>query len=119
MFRNSLLAITFALIDDQRTAIVDRIRIDKNIAQISHLKSVSKRQIRKIRRNIKLYIFVVVSQYRRDFDKLINKTIKNSLLNYINFRLIVYLDKMCLYLYNEFDIIVNIDTIARMLRREK
>ncbi len=61
MFRDSLFAMTFALIDDQRLAIVDRIKIDKNIAQISHLESVSKRQIRKIKRNIKLYIFVVAS----------------------------------------------------------
>ncbi len=61
MFRNSLLVITFALIDDQRIAIVDRIKIDKDIAQISHLKSVFKCQIHKIRYNIKLYIFVVAS----------------------------------------------------------
>ncbi len=61
MFRNSLLVITFALIDDQRVAIIDRIKIDKNIAQILHLKNVFKRQIRKIKRNIKLYIFVVAS----------------------------------------------------------
>ncbi len=44
---------------------------------------------------------------------------KNSFLNYINLRFIVYFDEMCLYLYNEFDIIIDIDTIARMLRREK
>ncbi len=61
MFRNSFLVMASTLIDDQRIAIVDRIRIDKNIAQISHLESVSKRQIRKIRYNIKLYIFVVIS----------------------------------------------------------
>ena len=61
MFCNSLLVITFALIDDQRVAIIDRIKIDKNIAQILHLKNVFKRQIRKIKRNIKLYIFVVAS----------------------------------------------------------
>ncbi len=61
MFRDSLLVMTFILIDDQRVAIVDRIRINKNIAQISHLESVFERQIRKIRRNIELYIFVVAS----------------------------------------------------------
>jgi len=61
MFRDSLLVMTFALIDDQRATIVDRIRIDKNIAQISHLENVFERQIRKIRRNIELYIFVVAS----------------------------------------------------------
>ncbi len=61
MFRNSLLVITSILIDDQRATIVDRIKIDKNIAQISHLKNVFERQIRKIRRNIELYIFVIVS----------------------------------------------------------
>jgi hypothetical protein len=32
MFRDSLLVIAFVLIDDQRVAIVDRIKIDKNIA---------------------------------------------------------------------------------------
>jgi len=109
----------FVLIDDQRIVIVDHIRLDKNIAHISHLKSVFEQQVRKIKRNIKLYNFVVVSQYRRDSNKLIDKTIKNSLLNYINLCLIVYLHKICLYLYNEFNIIVNIDTIARMLRRER
>jgi len=66
-----------------------------------------------------LYIFVIIFQYRRSFDKLIDKTIKNNLLNYINLCFIVYLDKMCLYLYNKFNIIVNINTIAKMLRKEK
>ncbi len=61
MFRDPLFAMAFALIDDQRIAIVDRIKIDKNIAQISHLKSVFDRQIRKIKHNIELYIFVVAS----------------------------------------------------------
>ncbi len=61
MFRDSLLVMTLVLIDDQRVAIVDRIRIDKDIAQISHLESVFKRQIRKTRRNNELYIFVIVS----------------------------------------------------------
>ena len=98
----------FILIDDQRVAIVDCIKIDKDIAQISHLESIFKRQIRKIKRNIELYIFIVVSQYRRSFAKLINKTIKNSFFKYINFRLIVYLNKIYLYLYNKFNIIVDI-----------
>jgi len=31
MFRNSLLAIAFILINDQRVAIIDCIKIDKNI----------------------------------------------------------------------------------------
>jgi hypothetical protein len=61
MFRNSLLVKTSTLIDNQRATIVDRIKIDKNIAQISHLKNIFERQIRKIKRNIKLYIFVIVS----------------------------------------------------------
>jgi len=52
---------SFVLIDVQRTAIVDRIKIDKNSVYISHLINVSKQQIHKIRRNIKLYNFVVVS----------------------------------------------------------
>jgi len=42
MFRDSFFVITFALIDDQRIAIIDRIKIDKNIAQISHLENVFK-----------------------------------------------------------------------------
>jgi hypothetical protein len=40
MFRNSLLVIEFVLIDDQRIAIVDRI---KNIAQILYLENIFKR----------------------------------------------------------------------------
>jgi hypothetical protein len=52
---------SFVLIDDQRVAIVDRIKLDKDIARISHLENVSKRQIRKIKRNIELYDFVVAS----------------------------------------------------------
>jgi len=36
-------------------------KLDKNIAYILHLKSVSKQQIRKIKCNIKLYNFVVAS----------------------------------------------------------
>ncbi len=107
------------LIDNQRVAIVDRIRLDKDTAYILHLESVSKRQIRKTRRNIELHNFIVVSQYKKNSNRLIDKTIKNSLLNYINLCLIVYLDKIYLYLYNEFDITIDIDTIARMLRREK
>ena len=63
MFRDSLLVMAFVLIDDQRVAIVDCIRIDKDIVRISHLESVFERQIRKIRRNIELYVFVVISQY--------------------------------------------------------
>jgi len=118
LFCNSLLIITFVLIDNQRVAIVDCIKIDKNIAYISYLENISKQQIRKIRCNIELYIFVVASQYCRDFAKLINKTIKNSFLKYIDLYSIVYLDEMCLYLYNKFDIIVNIWTIAKMFQKK-
>jgi hypothetical protein len=52
---------SFALIDVQRTAIIDRIKIDKDSAYILYLVRVAKQQIRKIRRNIKLYNFVVIS----------------------------------------------------------
>ena len=50
-----------ALIDNQRTAIVDRIKIDKNNAYILYLVDVSKQQVRRIKCNIKLYNFVVAS----------------------------------------------------------
>jgi len=63
MFRNSLLVITLALINDQKVAIVDRIKINKDIAQILHLKSVFERQVCKMKYYIELYIFVVVSKY--------------------------------------------------------
>jgi len=52
---------SFVVIDNKRAAIVNRIRIDKNIVYIAYLKSVFKSQIRKIKYNIKLYTFVVLS----------------------------------------------------------
>ncbi len=43
---------------------------------------------------------------------------KDSLLQYINLRPTVYLDEMCLYLYDEFGITISTYTVARMLKRE-
>lgn len=97
-----------ALTDDKRAAIIERLQIGEDTTRIASLEDVTERQVRKMRRNNILYVSVVAPQYRRGPARLIGDAMKNSLLEYINLRLIVYFDEMCLYLFDEYGIIVSI-----------
>jgi transposase len=107
-----------ALTDDKRTSINNRIEIGEDTARIAYLEGVTARQVRKIRRNLAIYASVVAPQYRRGPARLIGEVMKDSLLEYIDLHPTVYLDEMCLYLYDEYGITVSTWTVARMLRRE-
>ena len=106
-----------SLSDKTRNVVVDVIARDEFIARIIFLNIISERQMRRIRYNIKLYESVVSSSQRRDRSRSINEEIEERLLKYIDYRSTIFVDEMCYFIYDEFDILVNISTICRFLRR--
>ena len=56
--------------------------------------------------NFRLYTSMIFSIIRKDRLKIVNQIMKKTLFDWINHHFTMYLNKMCLFLNNEYDIVV-------------
>ena len=97
----------------------NQIDFDRFIVQIREFIDVSQIQIDKMRRNLTKYEIVVASSSIRERSRKMIEKMKNFLLEYINLHSIKYLNEMCWYVYDEFDIVVSEFILCKMLKRRK
>ena len=100
-----------------RDDIVVVIARDDDIVRISTQYFVTERQMQKMKKNLRIYGFVMTSSLTRDRSLSIDQNMQTRLLEYIDFRFIAYLNEMTYFIYDTYDIVVNISTVARFLKR--
>ena len=100
-----------------RDDIVVVIARDDDIVRISTQYFVTERQMQKMKKNLRIYDFVMVSSLTRDRSLSINQNMQTRLLEYIDLRFIAYLNEMIYFIYDTYDIVVSISTVAKFLKR--
>ena len=70
-----------------------------------------------MKRSFRLYASMILSVMKNDRSKVIDEIMKKAFFDWINQRLTMYLNEMCLFLYDKFDIVVIIWTVKRFLKR--
>ena len=100
-----------------RDDIVVVIARDDDIVRISTQYFVTERQMQKMKKNLRIYDSVMTSSLTRDRSLSIDQNMQTRLLEYIDLRSIAYLNEMIYFIYDTYDIVVNISTVARFLKR--
>ena len=100
-----------------RAQAVDYIQSGYSTLETSFFLGISERQMRRIAQNLRLYGIAVRPSLKRGPPKSLDAAIEAGFLEYIDLHPTVYLDEMCLYIFDNYDIKVSIFTISRFLRR--
>ena len=106
-----------AFSDEIRLAVLIYIEENRKTTWIVIKLNVSKRQVRRMKSHFYLYASMISSIKRNDSFKIIDEIMKETFLDWINHRFTVYLNEMCLFLYDEFDIVVIIWIIKKLFKR--
>ena len=110
--------IMFVVLSDEiRLVMLTYIEKNKKIIWIVSKLNVSERQIKKMKFNFRLYASIIFSARKNNLLKIIDEVMKKAFFDWINHRLIIYLNEMCLFLYDEFDIVVIIWIVKRFFKR--
>ena len=106
-----------SFIQEIRDEIEIMIRYDEFSSRISMITNVIVKQINKMKRNLIKYDVVIVSYaIMKRFRKLI-ETMKLHLFDYIDLHFIKYLNEMCWFIFDMYDVVVNETIICRILKR--
>ena len=95
-----------ALNDEIRITVLKYIEESRKTTRIVSKLNVSKRQIKRIKLNFRLYTLMIPSIMRKNRFRIVDQVMKKELLDWINHRFIMYLNEIYLFLYNEYDIVV-------------
>ena len=103
--------------DEIRLVMLTYIEENQKTTWIAFKLNVSERQIKRMKRNFRLYASMILSIKKNDFFKIIDEIMKKTLFDWINHRFTMYLNEMCLFLYDEFDIVVIIWIVKKFFKR--
>ena len=99
---------------DDIVVIIDR---DDDFVRLTIQYDIIERQTRRMKRNLHIHDFVVASSMKRDRSLSIDQDMQIRLLEYIDLRFTTYLDEMIYFIYDTYDIVVNVFTIVKFLKR--
>lgn len=104
---------------EQRDEIQSQLELGRETAQIVHNTGVSRSQIDKMNRNLARYGAVVAPGQVRGAPRLMNEEMETHLLQWIDLHPTKYLDEMCWFIYDHYDVEVSEQTMCRTLKRLK
>ena len=101
----------------KRQDILDKLEAGAKNGVIISKTGVSARQIQKMRRNWKQYGKVAGPQLPPSCPQKLNTLHQTKLLVYLGQQPTAYLDEICWFLYDEFDLVVSEATVSRALKK--
>lgn len=108
-----------SFLQNDKNEIERLIRINVDTQSIVILIKINNFQINKIKKNLIRYDVVIISSiFIKQFWILI-ENIKTSLFKYINLHFIKYLNEMCWFVFDMYNVIMNEITIYKILKRRK
>ena len=108
-----------SLSQKQRDEIQSQLKFEREIAQIVHNIEINRSQIVKMNKNLTRYKIVITSKQIRDALKRMNEKMKTHLLQWIDFHSINYLNEMCWFIYDHYDVEINEQIMCKTLKRFK
>ena len=102
-----------------RDEIQAHIELGRETSQIVYSTGVSCNQINKMKRNLARYGDVVAQHQVMEPSRLLSFDMKDHLLEWIDEHPTKYIDEMCWFIYDHYDISVSERTIQKLLKRRK